>query len=165
MTHTTGDTTSTARPGLTADQWAEIHAIADQYEPAAKISVTLPGPDGSTRTGIVWTHDGQRLGDKVDTAATVRGLGLADSFAITEPHGRRHAHGDADVLVTPLRPVLAEILAGKRDDGRFAGLPRALLEAARRLRPDLDPLDDETVDQLARRWEPLGPTLGATLGR
>ncbi|CAI7980233.1 conserved hypothetical protein [Frankia sp. Hr75.2] len=157
--------TTTIRPALTADQWAEIHAIADQYEPAAKISVTLTGPDGGTQTGIVWTRGGQRLGDKVDAAATTRGLGLADSFALTEPHGRRHTHDQADVLVTPIRPVLAEILAGKRDDGRFAGLPRALLEAARRLRPDLGPLDDETVDQLARRWEPLGPTLGAQLGR
>lgn len=147
------------------DNPTDLHEAVDRkldefYGPDTRIDITFPVP-GGTWSRPHWTPGGAELADRIDAEATARGLGMADNYALTGAAGRVDQHGEATVLVTPLRPILDAIRAGQRDTGEFTDIARQWVEDAHDAEPLLWPLDDDTIRRVGAVWEPLGPRLAA----
>lgn len=133
---------------------AAVEGIADMFEPETFLQIIFYRPDGGARCWYAWTAGGPALGDQADQLALASGMDAADWFAITSRYGTEHTRGRIHATAHPLRPVLADIRAGRGDDGDWRPKLDALVRDYRgeTRQPAPDP---------ARfpRWMGVGPRL------
>lgn len=127
-------------------------SIGAMHDPETFLHLLFPQPGGGLRIVYAWTAGGRELGDRIDRDALARGLDCADHAHITDQHQRRTWRGHIRIDAYPLRPLLADVLAGVRaDDERRAGIRRVIECAASRL--------GQTPRPGVPRWLGVGPTL------
>lgn len=131
---------------------AVVDSVTGLFDPETFLVLVFPRPDGGLRVRFAWTAGGTELGDRIDRDALARGLDCADHAHITEAHARRSWRGRVRIDAHPLRPILADVLAGVRaDEERRAGIRRVIDCAAAQ------------TGQAARpgvpRWLGVGPDL------
>ncbi|MEX5711977.1 hypothetical protein AB1484_27690 [Parafrankia sp. FMc6] len=149
-------TTTIIEADLTPVQRAAVAEISGLYEPECRLNYEFSLPNGGMRLFYAWTPGGEPLGDQADDMAISRGLGLADQMAITNPHATDHSHGAVKVHVYRLRPILAAIRDGVRDDGTYTEAFRRLLHNAA-THTSWTPDPARTARALSWQPYPLGP--------
>lgn len=133
-------------------QQAVTESIADGFEPETFLFLVFPLPDGGVRVRYAWTAGGVELGDRIDVEALARGLDCADHAHITDLHLRRSYRGRVRIDAHPLRPILADVLAGVRcPQDRRDGIRRLIECAADRT--------GQTPRPGVPRWLGVGPDL------
>ncbi len=152
--------TTIVESDLTPVQRAAVAEISGLYEPECRLNYEFRLPDGGVRLFYAWTAGGESLGDQADDMAISRGLGLADQMAIANPHATDHTHGSVKVHVYRLRPILAAIRDGVRDDDTYAESFRRLLHNAA-TSSGWTPDPARMARALSWRPYPLGPALMA----
>jgi hypothetical protein len=96
---------------------AAVEGIADGFEPETYLWIEFHRPDGGVRAWHAWTTGGAPLGDQADRHALVSTMDVADWFAITSRYRTEHTRGRIHTTAHPLRPILADVQAGRGDDG------------------------------------------------
>jgi hypothetical protein len=133
---------------------AAVDDILDDFDPETYLRIVFNRPDGGARGWNAWTTGGEPLGDQADRAALAAGMGAADWFVITGRHGTEHTRGRIHTTAYPLRPVLADVEAGRGDGGdlrtRLEGFVRAYCSETGQ--PTPDPFRPP-------RWMGVGPAL------
>lgn len=131
---------------------AVAESIIGQADPETFLVVVFPQPGGGLHIRYAWTAGGVELGDRIDRDALARGLDCADHSHITDLHQRRTWRGRVRIDAYPLRPVLADVLAGVcADDERRAGFRRVIECAAART--------GQSPRPGVPRWLGVGPAL------
>ncbi|MYW00213.1 hypothetical protein [Streptomyces sp. SID3343] len=134
---------------------AVVDGVATDAAPETLLWFAFRRPDGGSRVWYAWTAGGDVLGDRVDRLALETGLHGADWLVITGDHADVAERGRVLITTYPLRPILADVQAGRRDPGAAgASLRRFLNEYTHRT-------GQPAVPETARmpRWLGVGPTL------
>jgi hypothetical protein len=160
MTTTTATRTTATRPLLiptgdpTPVEKAAVDGILDMFEPETFLWITFHRPDGGAHCWYAWTTGGPDLGDQGDQLALAAHMDAADWFAITGRYGTEHTRGRIRTTAYPLRPILADIQAGRGDDGdlrrRLDGFVKGYCAETHQPDPDT---------RTFPRWMGVGPRL------
>lgn len=146
--------TSDARPV----EKAVVDGIAAGFEPETHLWIVFRTPEGGARVYYAWTVGGDTLGDRVDRETAARGFDLADWLFVPSRYRTEHVRGRVTTQAYPLRPILADVLAGRRADETDRARTMGILDAA----CDLKGRPRPTMSDFLGPWGGVGPAL---LGR
>lgn len=136
--------------------------IADDFEPETHLWIVFRTPEGGARVYYAWTAGGDVLGNRVDREAIARGFDCVDWLFVPGRYRTDHERGRVRIQAYPLRPILADVLAGRRADESDRARTMSVFDAA----ADLKGKPRPALSDFRGPWGGVGPVvLGKDWGR